>query len=204
MDCFLYSNTMLDGRAFALSAQAFALTVKKTGVRDGKRIVKLHKICLQEYGRKLPGLLLGHLHLAPLSACHQLDRVSHPASVCQEITNCLQLICAAHQRPEKTDTKISRCAFPYLFLCHNSTSWRRCRTSPRFVTNPENHYFVICLHVSAGHKSINFYHILDQRKAVNSSSAPFRPPHVCDRAITGKTVSCFVRDALITQKTGLS
>ena len=49
VDYFLYSNTMLDGRAFALSAQAFTLAVNKTGVRDGKRIVKLHKICFQNW-----------------------------------------------------------------------------------------------------------------------------------------------------------
>ena len=51
----------------------------------------------------------------------------------------------------QTDT-VFQCAPPvacYLFLCHNSTFWRRCRTSFRFVTHPENHYLVICLHVSA-------------------------------------------------------
>ena len=36
------------------------------------------------------------------------------------------------------------CAARYLFLCHNSTFRRRCRTSFRFVTHAENHTFISC------------------------------------------------------------
>ena len=50
----------------------------------------------------------------------------------------------------------------------------------RFVTH-------LCLHVSACNNSRNFYHILDETNARDSSSAPRRPPQVYDRAVTDAT-----------------
>lgn len=77
---------------------------------------------------------------SPLAACHQLDRVSHPAFVCQETTNGVQSICATHERREKLMASF-QCAPPHTCFCVITPRFGGAAVRPCFVTHPENHYF---------------------------------------------------------------